>query len=75
MKKRRHHIVRSLRERLELTQAEFGDPIGLSAVRVCQIEKSEGIAGETALRILDEYRREMAGAGISLEDLIRNSAA
>ena len=69
-----HHIVRALREHLGLTQAAFGEPLGLSAVRVCQIEKGSGIAAATALRIHDEYGRGMAGAGISLEDLLRNAS-
>lgn len=68
-----YHPIRRLRLSLGMTQAEFGARVGLSAVRVCQIETSGAIGAENALRIADEYRREMKRGGLTLENLLRKS--
>jgi XRE family transcriptional regulator, fatty acid utilization regulator len=64
--------IRRLRESLGLTQREFAEKVGVHQVYVSQLESgSQGLGHQTALRILDEYRREMAELRITLEDLLR----
>lgn len=66
--------LREFRERLGLTQGEFAERAGLSAVYLCQVETGRHAIGRDAgLAILDAFRAEMQGAGLSLEDLLRAS--
>ena len=61
-----------LRATLGLTQTELGDVIGLSAGRVCQIEKGRGSLGnESLLELTDNYRVEIARLGLTCEDFLR----
>ncbi len=60
-----------LRASLELTQTELGDTIGLTAGRVCQIEKGRGALGnESLLNLTDRYRVEIARLGLTVEDFL-----
>ena len=63
-----------LRATLGLTQTELGNVIGLSAGRVCQIEKGRGSLGnESLLELTHHYRVEIARLGLTLEDFLRRN--
>ena len=61
----------TLREALGVTQAELGKEIGVSGVRVCQLEKGDGtLKGEHLLRFMDRYRIDVARLGLRFEDFV-----
>ena len=67
-------ILRQFREGLGLNQREFAEPADLSSVYLCQVETGHyNLGRDAALKIVDAYRREMAEARITLEDLLRGS--
>ena len=64
--------VKAIREATSLTQAEFGDVIGVSARRVSQVEKGGGAFRPKPLLILcRKWRNEMASLGITPLDFYR----
>lgn len=66
--------LREFRERLGLTQSEFATRANLSKGYLCQIETGRyEIGRDAALAILDAFRAEMQGAGLTLEELLRSS--
>lgn len=69
--------LKLLRAALELTQAEFGEAIGVSAGRICQVENSdqERLGSDALLELADRYRVELARLGLTVEDLMRGSRA
>ncbi len=66
-------IVHELRIELGLSQAAFGDAIGVTRGRVSQVESGDGgnFGIPTLLRIAALYRAELARLGYETEDLMR----
>ena len=60
--------VKSLRSTLTMTQVEFGDAVGVSALTVSRWERGQVSPGTLALRAMRDLRRERATAGIVISD-------
>lgn len=68
--------LREFRDRLGLSQTAFAERAGLHRGYLCQIERGHQKVGHrTALKILNAFRAEMLGAGLTLEDLLDVEAA
>ena len=64
--------VKAIREATKLTQAQFGEIIGVSARRVSQVEAGGGAFRPKPLLILcRKWRNEMASLGITPLDFYR----
>ena len=68
-----HRKLRKFREQnLGITQAEFGESVGMLPGAVCAIENgAERLGVARAMRICERYTKPLLKAGVSFEALIR----
>jgi predicted transcriptional regulator len=65
-------LLRRFRETLGLTQGEMAAEAGINSAYLCQLEADVNPIGHrAAMRLWNAYRKEFRGAGITLEDLLR----
>lgn len=65
-------LLRRFRETLGLTQGQMAEEAGLNSAYLCQLESDvTPIGHRSAMRLWNAYRKEFRGAGITLEDLLR----
>ena len=68
-------LLRRFRETLGLTQGQMAEEAGINSAYLCQLEADvTPIGHRSALKLWKAYRREFRGAGITLEDLLRQPA-
>ncbi len=69
---KRNTALRKLRETLGLSQAELGRRVGISNVQISLTERGHRPCSKRlGLSVVKKYRREMAIANVTLEDLLR----
>ena len=65
------HWMRRLRERLDYTQAEMAEAVGITQQHVCAIEKRrKGLSKWRLLEMLDQYKQELRDERITLEEMM-----
>jgi len=69
-----NRVLREFREKLGMTQADFGREADLSGNSIAQMELGkQALGGIIVLRIEDAYEDAMQDAGITVSDLLRGS--
>jgi len=67
--------VLSLRQHVQLSQAAFGDSIGVSAARVCQVEKGIDTFGRSTIaQILRTYADQLKALELTALDFLKDAA-
>jgi transcriptional regulator with XRE-family HTH domain len=68
------HPVARLRGALGLSQAAFASKIAVSRAYISRIEATgEGMGKDSALRVLAEFRADLAELRLTVEDLLRGA--
>jgi DNA-binding XRE family transcriptional regulator len=66
-------VLREVREKLELSQPDFAQKVGLSEAYISYLENGRyTIGAEAALKIWNRFRAGFEANGYELEDLLRS---